>query len=299
MDKSGTTDLFNRLIKHPEIKVNTGVGGKETMWWSWRRYGLWLTRKIERQYLNDYIAYFDDSAAQINKTTNEQGYHYLITGDGSPMDMWDFRGWPQIPQNLNKSEPEILTPHLIRHLYPDMKFIIILRNPIDRLYSDYFFLNLSKQTPDAFDEAVRSSLLILNECYRINSLRKCLYDANLHHKWNEQTRIHLGFYYVYLLEWFNVFPRDQFIVLRTEDISKDMSLYMSKLYKFLGADELSMKQMNDLGILSKEHTYKTKEKQNVAPMSTVTREKLLNLYTPFNNKLAVMLNDPRFLWKDI
>lgn len=48
------------------------------------------------------------------------------------MDMWDFRGWPQIPQNMNKSEPEILTPHLIRHLYPEMKFIITLRNPIDR-----------------------------------------------------------------------------------------------------------------------------------------------------------------------
>ncbi|CAC5399095.1 CHST15 [Mytilus coruscus] len=186
MDKSGSSDLFDRLIKHPEIKGNTGVQGKETMWWSWRRYGLWLTRKIKRQNLNDYTSYFDGSAAHISNTTIDQGYHNLITGDGTPMDMWDFRGWPQIPQNLNKSEPEILTPHLIRHLYPEMKFIIILRNPIDRLYSDYFFLKLGIPTRAAFDVAVNSSLQILNECNRINSLRKCLYDANLHYKWDNK-----------------------------------------------------------------------------------------------------------------
>jgi hypothetical protein len=48
------------------------------------------------------------------------------------MDMWDFRGWTQIPQNWNKTEPVVLTPHLIKHLRPEMKFIIILRNPIER-----------------------------------------------------------------------------------------------------------------------------------------------------------------------
>jgi hypothetical protein len=48
------------------------------------------------------------------------------------MDMWDFRRWTQIPQNWNKTEPVVLTPHLIKHLRPEMKFIIILRNPIER-----------------------------------------------------------------------------------------------------------------------------------------------------------------------
>ncbi|XP_076104304.1 carbohydrate sulfotransferase 15-like isoform X1 [Mytilus galloprovincialis] len=296
MDKSGSSDLFDRLIKHPEIKGNIGSRGKETMWWSWKRYGLWLTRTIKRQNFNDYTSYFAVSAAQISNTTNDQGYHNLITGDGTPMDMWDFRGWPQIPQNMNKSEPEILTPHLIRHLYPEMKFIITLRNPIDRLYSDYFFLKLGRPTSAAFDVAVNSSLQILNECNRVNSLRKCLYDAKQHYKWDIKARIHLGFYYVYLLEWFKVFPRDQFIILRTEDYSTDVFHHMSELHKFLGAGDLSMKQMNDLGILSKEHVYETKAKQKVAPMSNVTREKLLNLYTPFNNELAVLLNDSRFRW---
>ena len=48
------------------------------------------------------------------------------------MDFWDFRAWPLIPQNKGLSEPVVLTPHLMRHLYPDPKFIVILRNPVDR-----------------------------------------------------------------------------------------------------------------------------------------------------------------------
>lgn len=37
--KTGTTDLFFRLIQHPQILPNAGVLGKETWFWSWRRYG--------------------------------------------------------------------------------------------------------------------------------------------------------------------------------------------------------------------------------------------------------------------
>jgi N-acetylgalactosamine 4-sulfate 6-O-sulfotransferase len=39
VDKAGTTDLWDRLIKHPQIVQNSGVIGKETHWWSWRRFG--------------------------------------------------------------------------------------------------------------------------------------------------------------------------------------------------------------------------------------------------------------------
>lgn len=44
MDKCGSTDLFDRLIKHPEILGNgknstKPSDNKETKWWSWLRYG--------------------------------------------------------------------------------------------------------------------------------------------------------------------------------------------------------------------------------------------------------------------
>ncbi|KAH3712321.1 hypothetical protein DPMN_072018 [Dreissena polymorpha] len=37
--KTGTTDLFERLSHHPEVIKNRGIMGKETWFWSWKRYG--------------------------------------------------------------------------------------------------------------------------------------------------------------------------------------------------------------------------------------------------------------------
>lgn len=37
MDKCGTTDLFARISRHPDVVPN--IKNKETMWWSWERYG--------------------------------------------------------------------------------------------------------------------------------------------------------------------------------------------------------------------------------------------------------------------
>ena len=56
----------------------------------------------------------------------------LFAGDASPPDFWDFRGWPLLPQNHGLNEPEVLTPHLMKHLYRNPKFILLLRNPTDR-----------------------------------------------------------------------------------------------------------------------------------------------------------------------
>ena len=37
--KSGTTDLFRRISIHPDIVPNSGIFGKEQLFWSWAKYG--------------------------------------------------------------------------------------------------------------------------------------------------------------------------------------------------------------------------------------------------------------------
>ena len=57
----------------------------------------------------------------------------LILGDGSASTVWDNRGWPHIPENCNYTErPVVLHAHLIKHILPQAKILVILRNPIDR-----------------------------------------------------------------------------------------------------------------------------------------------------------------------
>ncbi|XP_069119758.1 carbohydrate sulfotransferase 15-like isoform X2 [Argopecten irradians] len=256
VDKSGTTDLFYRLVRHPHVLSNRGYIGKETFWWAWKRYG-----------------------------------------DGSPIDFWDFRGWKDIPQNAGLRDPRVLTPHLINHVNPNTKFILLLRNPIDRLYSDYFFLPIKRIcSPESFHEAVSRSFGILSSCLHSNTLRHCLFDKDLHQHFNENARLNIGFYIVYLLEWLKVFPRRQFLILRFEDYINDIPKYVNRVYRFLGLAPVSLQQTAVLGIFSPIHENVTKKKVKARPMMNRTREILKDIYQPFNVELSNILKNEDFLW---
>ena len=45
--------------------------------------------------------------------------------------------------------------------------------------------------------------------------------------------MHIGIYFVYLQEWYSVFPRDQVLILRLEDYTENRGEHMRILYDFL------------------------------------------------------------------
>ncbi|GFO31599.1 carbohydrate sulfotransferase 15 [Plakobranchus ocellatus] len=105
---------------------------------------------------------------------------WLRYGDGTPMDFWDFRGWKEDPQNAGLSEPRFLTPHAMRHIYRDPKFIVMVRNPIDRLYSDYIFLGYGF-TAQKFARDVPVAISMLQKCLSVNSTRQCFFSDKMYH----------------------------------------------------------------------------------------------------------------------
>lgn len=57
----------------------------------------------------------------------------IFLGDCSASTMWDNDVWFILPGNSNCSEPRIIHADYIRHLVPDTKIIVLLREPISRL----------------------------------------------------------------------------------------------------------------------------------------------------------------------
>jgi len=45
----------------------------------------------------------------------------------------DFDNWQLLPVNKNLSEPKYILAHILKMLTPDVKIIVILRNPVKRL----------------------------------------------------------------------------------------------------------------------------------------------------------------------
>lgn len=291
VDKSGTTDLHSRIAEHPHVLLNSGGLGKETYYWCWMKYGQWMKRTMAPKTFYNYLRVFDTAAASIAGNPDPNGYHSLITGDGTPMDFWDFRAWPLIPQNKGLDEPVVLTPHLMRHMYVNPKFIVILRNPVDRLYSDYIFLGYGF-TPEKFRTDVPRALAMMETCLRYKTTRQCVFSN--HTYVTMPMRLHIGMYSVFMKEWLSVFPRGTFYILRTEDYTENMAKHLAQIYKFLDLAPLPEHTLDQIVQANRKH--ETKAKKNVADMYPETRELLTKFYSRYNEELAVLLEDTKYLW---
>ena len=56
----------------------------------------------------------------------------FVTGEASASTLWDMSYWAELPENNGLNEPKYLTAQYIKRILPDIKIIVILRNPVDR-----------------------------------------------------------------------------------------------------------------------------------------------------------------------
>lgn len=114
---------------------------------------------------------------------------------------------------------------LIQSLNPFTKFILFLRNPIDRAYSSWQMVYNNKWTKLSFEESINEELE-----YRINE-NKTFYTAVYHY-------LQRGLYYKQLKKFLKWFPRQNLIIFILEKFDKDMNYEYNKIYKFLNIKEL-------------------------------------------------------------
>jgi len=100
----------------------------------------------------------------------------------------------------------------------DLKFIVILRNPVYRAWSHYWMeFNRGKESL-SFEHAIIKELL-----YKLRSCEE-------HHVLSYIDR---GFYSNQIMNWFKFFPRKNFMFLIFEKFVKDQNFYMNEILKFL------------------------------------------------------------------
>ncbi|KAL3891470.1 hypothetical protein ACJMK2_003732 [Sinanodonta woodiana] len=295
--KTGTTDLFQRMTQHPQILANKGVLNKETWFWAWKRYKheLFHKSRLKRAMtLEDFLDNFDSKAIKMYtvNTDEYEDFHPMVTGHGDPMDFWDQASWKMIPQNdPMMDEPVYTTPHLIKHVNPGVKLILLLRDPIERLYSNYLH-GLFGRTSRQFAMHVLASISKLGQCSKTRSVRACLYTEEVIK--TLKTPISASLYSIHLKEWLKVFPRKQIFIMRTEDYSKDIVGSLLKIFQFLELDALPTTKIDQISNIT--HFYEGKLKKSAGNILPETRKILEGLFGPFNRQLAGMLNDTRYLW---
>ncbi|MEM9922929.1 MAG: sulfotransferase [Cyanobacteria bacterium P01_D01_bin.50] len=107
----------------------------------------------------------------------------------------------------------------IKHHIPDVKLIAILRNPVDRAYSSWGFRVQSSWEPITdFKKAI--------EAQRTKNRSGWDFDY-----------LNVGFYYIQLKRYFDLFSRDQIRVYLYEDFKKDAMAVIQDIFAFINVED--------------------------------------------------------------
>ena len=298
--KCGTTTLHHTVFEqHPDIVKPTY---KEPHWWTRRK-----TKLSDVDDVYCYLKMFYNATQHI--ITKKSDY---VTYDGSQSTLWD-------SYFIVNHQDYCATPAIMSTVLPDTKFIVVMRNPIERLYSHYFQgctrknskgfghdtstwpKEVQENPATHFHNILVSDLEYFNGCLRERSLFECVSENRF--RGDEcggvGYRITVSMYYVHLLKWLQFYRREQFLFLRTEDMSAEPEAFMNRITEFLGISPVPADSANKW--LSARNNVQRLE--GLDPWIDLTmrkdsKELLENFYRPYNAKLAELIGDRKFLWDD-
>jgi hypothetical protein len=290
--KAGTTSIYEYMMQHPLI---ARPKRRETHCLDWRWNNNADTLQQQRQHcLSFYYA------------KELQHHPSCLTGDSTPSYLLvSVRVIPRLK-------------HVIDH---DMKFIVMLRDPVQQAYSHYQMVTCLDGTPEQiqtrglewcnlpFHQVVMLDFQKMKECGLIlywniteGTVDQELFDSFVgsHDEieaWNIYLRgvplktgshslISRGMYDVQLRPWFDAFSRDDFLVFKLDDLKtkEGIQATMNDIWKLLQIPSIEVKDDS------------AKNTRNYDKMDQEIREYLKRFYEPHNHRLSVLLGSE---WNDI
>jgi len=250
--RGGTTSLYSYLASHPAI----GPASTKEVHFFDLKFPKGMTW---------YRAHFP-SALEKYYIERVQG-HTFITGESSPYYLFH----PHVPKRVAKAVPHA-------------KLIVLLRNPVDRAYSQYNHeVDGGRESLPTFEEAID------HEEERVKSEREKLlrneYYVSEHHR--HHSYLAKGVYVDQLLNWMNFFPREQFLILRSEDFYANPAEKLQQTLDFLNVPQTTL--------TSAEQEFKTYNNKTFTKMHPDTRKRLVEYFRPHNERLYDFL-DTDFGW---
>ena len=184
--KCATTWLYRCLIEHPDI---CGPQIKEVNYFLTKKHPLYTEEEFENRKmlfkngLESYLNFF--SHCSENSIKGEISVSYMSD-----------------PGSAKK----------IHETFPDVKIIAVLRDPVKRAHSFYWFARdfMLREKNKTFEDALEN---------------------------NPEIYINWGMYYKQLKPYFDLFPRENIGVFFVDDLKKDSVKFTQDVYKFLGADD--------------------------------------------------------------
>ena len=174
-----------------------------------------------------------------------------------------------------------LVPQRVKDVIPNVKLIVLLRNPVDRAYSNYNMFVRTGIEKRTFEDAIFSEIKRIEIIKENNNFQ--IKNPNFSNR-VEFNYLRIGTYVDSLENWLKFFRREQFCIIENKDLSKNPQQVFDKIFKFLNLSSFELKQ---------------EERWNVGKyekMKTSTRKILVDYFKPYNERLYKLLGQ-NFSWE--
>ena len=136
------------------------------------------------------------------------------------------------------------TAERVKKTIPNVKLIVLLRNPIERAYSHYNFMKKLGQESLSFEEALNHETERISS--ELNHQDKTQYCVG-HNLSSFSYRLR-GLYAEQLSIWLKHFPREQFLFIQSEKFYKNTAAEYWRVIEFLELpkhNKINFKQLNE------------------------------------------------------
>jgi hypothetical protein len=162
-----------------------------------------------------------------------------------------------------------LAPTRIAETMPNIKLIALLRNPVDRAFSHYQLNVRRRREKLSFEEAIQ------REEERLAGMMESILASEPVRLYNflHYSYLSKGIYIDQLRNWFEHFPREQVLILKSEDFFNDPAGVFQTVLEFLKYPHWALK------------SYVKYNSGNYTGLQPETRLRLQEYFKPHNQKL--------------
>jgi len=114
-------------------------------------------------------------------------------------------------------------PERVFKYNPEMKFLVVLRNPVDRAYSAYHY---------AMNNGWEDENNSFMKCFELESGRL---KGSMKERF-DLAYFHNGLYHKHLTNWLRYFPKENFLIIRDADLRNAAQETMDQVFRFLGLE---------------------------------------------------------------
>lgn len=225
--KGGTTALYSYVSEHPEISM--------------------ASRKEVHFFDNDSLFLFNYSFYPIYHSFFNFKQKNKIFGEATPIYMF----WKKSPVRMWKYNP-------------DLKLILILRNPVDRAFSNWNMNRNRNIEHNTFLDSLKKENFLDEK-------------SNMHQ--SRMSYISRGFYSQQIKRIWDYFPKEQTLILKNEELLANPTDTLNRVYKFLNIG--CVENVERRIVFSNEYK---------RDMSSYEKEYLINIYRDEIKELEALLD---------